>query len=40
MEELVELKKEIRILLKEEKIQHATIEFEIKGEKCEFENCS
>ena len=39
MEELVELKKQIRSVLKEEEIQHATIEFETKEESCDFVNC-
>ena len=39
MEKLVELKKQIRSVLKDEKIQHATIEFEIPNEKCAFEKC-
>ena len=40
MEELVELKKQIRSVLKEEEIQHATIEFETKEESCDFINCT
>ena len=39
MEKLVELKKQIRAVLKAEKIQHTTIEFEMPNEKCAFENC-
>ena len=39
MEELAEIKKQIRTALEEEKIQHATIEFEIKGEDCDLVNC-
>ena len=39
MGELVDLKKEIRRALHEEKIQHATIEFEIKDEPCDFIDC-
>ena len=39
MEKLAALKKQIRAVLKEEKIQHATIEFEIPQEECGFENC-
>ena len=39
VEELAELKKQIRQMLKEEKIQHTTIEFEMQGEACDFENC-
>ena len=38
-EKLVELKKQIRTVLKEKKIQHATIEFEMPNEKCDFEEC-
>lgn len=34
------LKDEIRILLKEEQIEHATIEFEQEGEKCRYEKCT
>jgi len=40
IEKLVELKKQIRALLKEEKIQHVTIEFETKEESCDFLNCT
>ena len=39
MEELVELKKQIREMLKREEIQHATIEFETKEEPCDLANC-
>jgi len=39
MENLMELKNEIRSVLKEEKVQHATIEFEIPNEECIFEKC-
>ena len=39
MEELSDLKKQIREILNEEEIQHATIEFETKDEKCELANC-
>lgn len=39
MEKLKELKTQIRAILKEEDIQHATIEFETKDEPCVFENC-
>ena len=39
MEELVEIKNQIRTALKEEGIQHATIEFETKEEDCHFINC-
>ena len=39
MEELAEMKKQIRAALKEEEIQHATIEFETNKESCEFLNC-
>ncbi|MDX9748434.1 MAG: cation diffusion facilitator family transporter [Paludibacter sp.] len=35
-----ELKTEIRTILKEEKIEHATIEFENSEEACLFENCT
>ncbi|MDR1698363.1 MAG: cation diffusion facilitator family transporter [Prevotellaceae bacterium] len=38
MEELAALKKQIRAVLNEEKIQHATIEFEMLNEECVFEN--
>jgi len=38
-EELAELKKLIRSTLKEEKIHHVTIEFEMQNEECVFENC-
>jgi cobalt-zinc-cadmium efflux system protein len=38
-EKLIELKKQIRSVLKEEKIEHATIEFEMPNEECDFENC-
>jgi cobalt-zinc-cadmium efflux system protein len=38
-EKLVELKKQIRSVLKEEKIGHATIEFETSNEECDFEKC-
>ena len=40
MEKMVELKKQIRALLKKEDIQHATIEFETKEESCDFLNCT
>ena len=39
MDELVDLKKQIRTALKEEEIQHATIEFETGEEHCDFINC-
>ena len=39
MEKLVELKEHIRAALKEENIQHTTIEFEIPNESCGFEKC-
>ncbi|MDR1730267.1 MAG: cation diffusion facilitator family transporter [Prevotellaceae bacterium] len=39
VEKLTELKKQIRSVLKEEKIQHATIEFEMPNEECDFEEC-
>ena len=39
MEKLTALKKHIRMVLKEEKIKHATIEFEMPNEECAFENC-
>jgi cobalt-zinc-cadmium efflux system protein len=39
MEHLVALKGKIRAVLKEEKIEHATIEFEAPDEPCVFENC-
>ena len=40
MNKLAELKVQIRGLLDEEHVQHATIEFETMGEQCKFENCS
>ena len=40
MEQLVEQKRHIRAILKEENIQHATIEFEMPDEACVFENCA
>ncbi|GHT25118.1 cobalt transporter [Bacteroidia bacterium] len=39
MEQLTELKNRIRFVLKEDDIQHATIEFETPNELCVFENC-
>jgi cobalt-zinc-cadmium efflux system protein len=39
MEQLAELKGQIRSVLDAEAIQHATIEFETQGELCAFENC-
>jgi len=39
MNELVLLKERIRSILKEEGIQHATIEFETPDEHCDFEEC-
>ncbi len=39
VEKLAELKKHVRAVLKEEKIEHATIEFEMTNEKCDFEGC-
>jgi len=39
MEELAVLKKQIRTTLEKEHIQHATIEFETKGESCDFIDC-
>ncbi|MDR1895211.1 MAG: cation diffusion facilitator family transporter, partial [Prevotellaceae bacterium] len=39
MERLVGLKEEIRTVLKEEEVTHATIEFEMPDETCAFENC-
>ncbi|WP_066718685.1 cation diffusion facilitator family transporter [Clostridium sp. Marseille-P299] len=39
MEELSQLKGEIRAILKEEEIRHATIEFEGPSESCDFDNC-
>jgi cobalt-zinc-cadmium efflux system protein len=39
MESLVGLKEEIRAVLLSEEITHATIEFEMPGESCAFENC-
>lgn len=38
--EIPKLKTEIRTILKEEKIEHATIEFEYSEEACLFENCT
>jgi len=40
MEKLAELKEKIRTVLKDEDIQHATIEFEAPDEACSFTNCS
>ena len=40
MEQLAEQKRRIRAILKEENIQHATIEFEMPDEACVFENCT
>lgn len=39
MEKLAELKESIRLVLKEQDIQHATIEFETPNELCSFKNC-
>jgi len=39
MADLAGLKKQIRSVLNEEGIQHATIEFETSDEQCAFENC-
>jgi cobalt-zinc-cadmium efflux system protein len=39
MDKLAELKAQIRSLLKEEHVQHATIEFETENEFCELEHC-
>jgi cobalt-zinc-cadmium efflux system protein len=39
VEKSVELKAQIRSVLREEKIQHATIEFEIQNEECDFVKC-
>jgi cobalt-zinc-cadmium efflux system protein len=39
MENLITLKTQIRSALKEEKIQHATIELEMPNEECVFEKC-
>jgi cobalt-zinc-cadmium efflux system protein len=39
MNKLVELKEKIRSVLKEEGIQHTTIEFEMPDEECVFINC-
>jgi cobalt-zinc-cadmium efflux system protein len=39
IEKLTELKTQIRTALREEKIQHATIEFETPNEECGFEKC-
>ena len=39
MGNLAELKEKIRAFLKEEKIQHSTIEFETPDESCIFEHC-
>jgi cobalt-zinc-cadmium efflux system protein len=39
MEKIQEIKTQVRAILKEEDIQHATIEFETKDEQCNFENC-
>jgi cobalt-zinc-cadmium efflux system protein len=39
MEQLAELKTQIRTVLKNEKIAHATIEFEMPAEVCGYEGC-
>ncbi len=39
MEKLAELKAQLRDFLKQEGIEHATIEFETENEKCIFEKC-
>ena len=39
MEELKEIKKQIRDLLKTKGIEHATLEFETEDEECALENC-
>ena len=39
MENLIELKRVIRTVLKGEEIHHATIEFETHDELCVFMNC-
>lgn len=39
MDELTRFRKEIMQALAEEKISHATIEFELSGDGCEFEDC-
>jgi Co/Zn/Cd efflux system component len=39
IEQIMELKKHVRAVLKAENIQHATIEFEMPHEECDFENC-
>jgi len=39
MEQLAELKTQIRAVLKNEKIAHATIEFEMPAEVCDYEDC-
>ena len=39
MNKLAELKNQIRSMLKDEEVQHATIEFETLDESCVFENC-
>ncbi len=38
-QELISLKKEIKDLLKKEKISHTTLEFEFSGEECSEESC-
>lgn len=37
--EIIPLKKEIRQLLKEQKIEHATIEIDFENENCENQTC-
>ena len=39
MEKLVDLKNQVRFILKEENIKHTTIEFEMPDENCIFEDC-
>jgi cobalt-zinc-cadmium efflux system protein len=39
LEKLVALKEKIRAVFSAEKIQHATIEFEMPSEECELKNC-
>ncbi|MHB9293290.1 cobalt-zinc-cadmium efflux system protein [Hollandina sp. SP2] len=39
MSGLAELKNQIRSMLKDEEVRHATIEFETSAEPCDFENC-
>jgi len=39
LDELHDIKSKIRLLLSENEIQHATIEFEVANEQCTMEKC-